>query len=189
MSDNRFDEFWQLVQRLWPRNRMSADEVNAAAWRRLSRYGLDEIQVALTQHRADDPESPHPKWSGVFALLRLQEQHNGSDGNPLHIYINAARRMFKAQGIKHVDDKTDADIWQMLVDGERRMILYDAVREEYKPDDNGILAKRAQEQIQNMAAYYVRELQRVAAEVPVWLEADMSGRLDDGPKSDNTGQA
>lgn len=125
MEALRIDDVFSAIQELWPRCRMTKPEFTHGVWLRLRGYGVDVVQSALKRHRALYLDAIRPEWKTLFRELASD---GGEDArtNEFQVLLTQLRKHLEKNGVKGVNDWSDADVFQNHLDanpGARKGIV------------------------------------------------------------------
>ncbi|KKM88734.1 hypothetical protein LCGC14_1255900 [marine sediment metagenome] len=116
-DEHPFDCFFKSVQDLWPRCKMSRDQIKVH-WRNvLVHHSASVVSAALTKCVSDYPDDTAPKWKVIFGYLVGRAERTGTGKSDFQSLLDQTRRAMKKpwgpQGImrKGVDQMTDEDVW------------------------------------------------------------------------------
>ncbi|MCZ6654832.1 MAG: hypothetical protein O7D91_17625 [Planctomycetota bacterium] len=168
---DRFREFCEAVQALWPRFNTTPVELKEKAWGSLSRFTDDEIADALKRHAKELPDNVRPNWGMIF---RSVAAGSGSGRNELEILISQYRaRSSDRHGNWHGDwcmGKSDHEVWQCHVQAQVRSILFIFGKPRATQEDRERAIESAKYHIETTTGIMKQTLIEEGATPPPWLD-------------------
>jgi len=134
MTGARFDEFVDAVQSLWPAYKVTREHLNVAAWSRLHRWSLTEINNAMQAHLRENPDANRPHWKTIIASLYPTQ---ATDVNEWQDELNVLRRVAAKVKAPYHEQWSDAEVWDWHLRNLSRTITWDAIRERPHEDPDG----------------------------------------------------
>ena len=138
-------DLFDVVTGLWPRAKVTTEELATSAWPTLLRYSATERFNALHKHKHMFPDEFRQKWRMVFELLSADATQE--DRCEFQQMLDGIRRGWKQGGATQAaSDYTDEQVWLSHLDWLAFAITHSSITRERKPDEEPcpVCAKRAE---------------------------------------------